>query len=218
MWHETVTTSLLSCLVVCSSASSLFERQIYHVAQSKVCNATEYGASTSLTDNADHIQAAIDACSDGGVVLLDGGEYNSGPLVVTGTKVTFEVTAGTSLKMAFPPIDNHDGSTWPSHSGNYIDVLVFKDCNGCTLTGQGLLHGGGIFHEWCGDGGCCGFKCFLALTSAILRNLNVQVLLVRSRKVEQEQAPLFGHKRLQRFHVVRKSYTSRRSQVQCRHQ
>ena len=30
----------------------------------------------------------------------------------------------------------------------YLQVLTYRDCHGCVLTGNGLLHGGGIFDQW----------------------------------------------------------------------
>ena len=107
------------------------------------CDPKTYGASTSADDNAEAIQAALDQCSTGGKVTIDGGAYRTGPLKVHGHGVTLSLSAGSSIVMAYPP------SKWPSSpDSGMTDVLRFQDCHGCSLTGEGLLHGGGITDNW----------------------------------------------------------------------
>lgn len=135
-------------------STRLFQRKVYEASGSRTCSPTDHGASPSLSDNAAAIQSALRECQGGGTVVLEGGEFKSGPLTVSGVNVTFEVADGASLRMAFPPLassqqkEAEGASVWPSSSGDYIDVLVFDQCYGCTLTGQGLLHGGGIADQW----------------------------------------------------------------------
>ena len=135
------------------SAMRLFQRRVYEGSGSDTCSPADHGASPSLPDNAAAIQSALRECQHGGTVVLEGGEFKSGPLTVSGVNVTFEVAGGASLRMAFPPLASQrskveEAGEWPSSSEAYSDVLVFDHCYGCTLTGQGLLHGGGIADQW----------------------------------------------------------------------
>mmetsp|Transcript_23138 Transcript_23138/g.60463 ORF Transcript_23138/g.60463 Transcript_23138/m.60463 type:complete len:414 (-) Transcript_23138:179-1420(-) len=102
------------------------------------CAITDHGASVGAADNAAAINAAISACSGGGTVVVAGGSYNTGPLVVSTSGITIEVESGSALVAAFGP-DN-----WPKDgSGGYQDFLVFNNCNGCGIVGGGVLFGKG---------------------------------------------------------------------------
>ena len=102
-------------LLLLSTASS--------IASSHVCDPTTHGASVDAPDNAESIQAALDECSGGGAVTVNGGAFRSGPLVVRGRGVTFSLSAGASLVMAFPP------AKWPTSGDAYVDVLTFQGLN-----------------------------------------------------------------------------------------
>ena len=126
----------------------------------RTCAITDHGASTSAHNNTRAIQSAIGACAGGGTVVVKGGHYKTGPLVVAGAKgLTIEVQQGSSLVAAFGPDD------WPvtqdrpfaaslrdtptpgppptPTTGHYQDFLVFDSCDHCGLTGEGTLFGKG---------------------------------------------------------------------------
>ena len=106
----------------------------------RTCAITDHGASPSAHNNTRAIQSAIGACAGGGTVVVKGGHYKTGPLLVAGAKgLTIEVQQGSSLVAAFGPDD------WPvAHSSDdYQDFLAFSRCDDCGLTGEGMLFGKG---------------------------------------------------------------------------
>ena len=132
------------------------------------CAISDHGATTDSKNNTAAIMAAIAACSNGGTVVVSGGAFKTGPLYVSGKDVTLEVRAGASLEAAFGPDDWPVSSSaslaaslngpehgiradcpcrtkgcCPATSGHYVDFIVFENCNGCALTGEGTLFGKG---------------------------------------------------------------------------
>ena len=103
----------------------------------KVCDPGSHGASPSSPDNANAIQNALDECSGGGVVVLEGGSFKSGPLTVTGRDVELVIKSGATLETAYGP------GAWPQADGEYADILAFRSCANCTLSGGGTLWGRG---------------------------------------------------------------------------
>ena len=80
-----------------------------------------------------------------------GGVFKVGPLSVTGSDIVIEVDHETSLVMAYPPLNSSESggaTSWPVEDDVYSDVLSFAQCERCELTGNGLLHGGGITDSW----------------------------------------------------------------------
>ena len=65
------------------------------------------------------VSANIGACAGGGTVVVKGGHYKTGPLLVAGAKgLTIEVQQGASLVAAFGPDD------WPvTHSSRPPSVV-----------------------------------------------------------------------------------------------
>ena len=134
----------------------------------KTCAITDHGASTSAANNTAAIAAAIVACAKGGTVLVAGGAYKTGPLVVSGaSNLELRVEAGASLEAAFGPDDwpvqdeasladmlRDEERTKPvvNTTGHYQDFLVFDSCDGCALTGEGMLFGKGgrppVGYDW----------------------------------------------------------------------
>eukprot|EP01047_Picozoa_sp_COSAG01_P011840 COSAG01_NODE_523_length_15948_cov_161.993690_6_plen_443_part_00 len=139
------------------------------VSAAKECNIVEFGADASAANNTAAIQKAIAACASGGTVTISGGDFKTGPLVVSGaTNLALTVEAGASLVAAFGPDDWPVTSSaslaaslrspehgirpdcpcrlkgcCPATSGHYQDFLVFTNCEGCSLRGKGTLFGKG---------------------------------------------------------------------------
>src|SRR5579883_3521128 len=69
-------------------------------ALAQVLNITSspYNASTSSSDNAAAIQAAINAVGSGGTVVVPAGNFLSGPLTLK-SNMTFTLSAGATLQM-----------------------------------------------------------------------------------------------------------------------
>jgi polygalacturonase len=66
------------------------------VSSAKECNIVEYGADASAANNTAAIQKAIAACASGGTVTISGGDFKTGPLVVSGATNLAGRTTGPS--------------------------------------------------------------------------------------------------------------------------
>ena len=106
------------------AASSLFA-QVINITSSP------YNASTSSSDNASAIQAAINACPSGGTVLVPSGTFLSGPLTLK-SNMTFQIASGATLKMTAM-------GTFPASS----DFLYGTGLTNLTINGAGTMDGQG---------------------------------------------------------------------------
>ena len=71
-------------------------------AEPKRCLLTAYGGSTASADNSDAMHKAIADC-EGGTVVVAGGYYKTGPVQVSGHKITVDVQDGSALVTAYGP-------------------------------------------------------------------------------------------------------------------
>ncbi len=105
---------------------------------------TDYDASTSSEDNAEAIQAALDACyaAGGGMVVIPAGEWLSGALVIKG-KTILHLAAGATLKMTpygvYPSDVATDFISNPNTSSNVQSDIVIEgeDKETSIIDGQG---------------------------------------------------------------------------------
>ena len=102
-------------------------------------NITSYGASTSSSDNATAVQAAINAASlaGGGTVVVPSGSYNCGPISLK-SNIDLQLSAGSVLKVI--PYGSYPGS------GGTARLINFIDLNGLTnvlISGSGQIDGQG---------------------------------------------------------------------------
>ena len=156
-------------IMLCNLALLSLAAQLASVSASKECAITDHGADASAANNTAAIQKAIAACAAGGTVIVTGGDFKTGPLVVSGgTNLALQVEAGASLVAAFGPDDWPVTSSaslaaslrspehgirpgcpcrtkgcCPATSGHYQDFIVFDNCEGCSLRGKGTIFGKG---------------------------------------------------------------------------
>ncbi|MGA8111855.1 MAG: glycoside hydrolase family 28 protein [Acidobacteriaceae bacterium] len=108
----------------------------------KTCDARKYGAKADGTTNDTRaLQSAIDACAArGGKVVLAGGTFLSGPLVLK-SNVDLDVAAGATLLGS----SNHDDYPEISEFRNpgRQSLLSAKDAENISITGGGTIDGAG---------------------------------------------------------------------------
>lgn len=103
---------------------------------SKQCPIVEYGAATSDdgTKNTEALHKAAAACAyNGGTVVVEGGEYNIGPLSFSGKGLFVEIKGGSALVAMSGP------DKWPAGK----NIVEFNKCDGCGLVGAGVVWGKG---------------------------------------------------------------------------
>ena len=102
------------------------------------CHITDHGADPGSDDNIKAINAAISACSKGGTVVVSGGAYKTSPIMIQdATNLLIEVQAEASLVTALGPSD------WPTGDNGMVPFILFKNTNGCSLGGDGVIWGRG---------------------------------------------------------------------------
>jgi polygalacturonase len=104
----------------------------------KVFDVRSYGAvGDGATDDGPAIQKAIDDANStgGGMVLLSGGTFLSGPLTL-GSNMDLRIRAGTILKAL--PMDRY-----PLVNGKHPDFMVAQRAHDLRLSGEGTIDGQG---------------------------------------------------------------------------
>ena len=107
-----------------------------------VCNVTQYGAKADgTTKNTAAIQKAIDDCSvKKGTVVLSGGTYVSGPLVLK-SNITFRVEKGATL------LGSADHDDYPKmevlRAAGRQSLISSDHAENITITGGGVIDGNG---------------------------------------------------------------------------
>ena len=98
------------------------------------CDIADFGATLASVNNTAAIMAALSACAGGGTVVVQGGSFKTGPLVVTGRGVVLHIGTGASLEAAFGPAD------WPlllaSAGPAANDMTERQPCSHPPCTGQ----------------------------------------------------------------------------------
>jgi polygalacturonase len=126
--------------------------------ESRLIDISKFGASLQSPDNTAAIQAAIDALPDYGTLRIPTGEWQSGPLFLK-SRMTFlvedgAVLTGLSDRAAYPilPPRHDDGrvlGTWEGVSeACYASLVTAIDCEDLTITGAGVIDGGGDRCDW----------------------------------------------------------------------
>ncbi|MBC7390556.1 MAG: T9SS type A sorting domain-containing protein [Opitutaceae bacterium] len=108
---------------------------------------TNYGASTSASDNSTAIQNAINACNaaGGGTVIIPSGTFLSAPLTME-SNVNLQLNAGAVLTAL--PYGNGNGSPTGSYPNNgtantYSNFIYGKNVTNIAVTGTGTIEGQG---------------------------------------------------------------------------
>jgi polygalacturonase len=107
------------------------------------CDARAYGATPNgTTMNTSAIQAAIDACAKkgGGKVLLDGGTFLSGPIVLK-SNIDLDIAQGTTLQGS----SNHDDYPKKTEFRNpgLQSLVSAANASNVSITGGGVIDGAG---------------------------------------------------------------------------
>jgi polygalacturonase len=107
------------------------------------CDVRAYGATpNSTTMNTSAIQAAIDACAKkgGGKVLLDGGTFLSGPIVLK-SNIDLDIAQGTTLQGS----SNHEDYPKKTEFRNpgLQSLVSAVDASNVSITGGGVIDGAG---------------------------------------------------------------------------
>lgn len=130
---------LISCSKSTTSYSSGANRGSYDTTvTAKTYIITNYGASTSFSDNTVFVQKTIDSCSaaGGGTVIVPAGTFLCGPVTLN-SNITFTLQSGAVLKAL--PYSAYPGA-------GTATVTSFINGNGAsniTITGTGTIEGQG---------------------------------------------------------------------------
>lgn len=109
----------------------------------RTCNAQKYGAKADgTTHDTRALQSAIDACAakGGGKVVLAGGTFLSGPLVLK-SNIDLDIAAGATL-LGSTNHDDYPEITEFRNPGRQ-SLLSAKDANNISITGGGTIDGAG---------------------------------------------------------------------------
>lgn len=153
----------------------------------KTVNITDKGASTSATDNATAIQAAIDEASSagGGKVVVPSGTWLSGPIVMK-SNVVFHLSAGATLKLlpyggtgadvaGCYPRTNSSGlnnyAVFMTGEKNMTNVIVEGEGETSVIDGQGT---GGWWSDYKNLGTRPGLIRFGSGSAFLFRNFKMQ--------------------------------------------
>lgn len=99
------------------------------------CNVMDYGAhGDGVTDDTKALQAAIDACSDGGTALLPEGKTFMSYALTATKPSSFVLSVGGTLRFF------NDTRTWPQSA---TFCITFAGGSGVAITGGGLVDGNG---------------------------------------------------------------------------
>jgi len=118
----------------------------------------DFGASTGSSDNAEAIQSAIAALPIGGTLKIPQGRWLSGPVFLK-SSMTLLIEEGaelaaTSERESFPilPARHPDGrvlGTWEGVAeACYAGLINAIDCRNLSITGAGIIDGGGDRGDW----------------------------------------------------------------------
>lgn len=101
-------------------------------------NIVDYGARTQNSDNAEYIQRAIDDLTDGGTLVIPGGEFVTGGLKLR-SDICIMLEAGAVLK-AHTDISKYMMNGYFDSFGNETNSLVIaKNCKNITFCGNGII-------------------------------------------------------------------------------
>lgn len=112
---------------------------------------TDFGASTDDTDNASHIQKAIDSMTDGGTLIIPKGEYVTGAFRLR-SNIHIYIEAGAVLK-AHGDISKYVKNGYFDSFGKETDSFITAfDCENITISGEGEIDmQGHLFVEYSSD-------------------------------------------------------------------
>jgi polygalacturonase len=115
----------------------------WRIALAATCDVRAYGATPNgTTMNTSAIQAAIDACAKkgGGKVLLDGGTFLSGPIVLK-SNIDLDIAPGTTLQGS----SNHDDYPKKTEFRNpgLQSLVSAANASNVSITGGGVIDGAG---------------------------------------------------------------------------
>ena len=98
-------------------------------------------------------QSDLDALPDGGTLIVPAGEWIVTPLLIPSHRHIY-LAAGARLlapgdRAAFPILPADEGGSWEGLPDNcYRAILTAIDAEGITITGPGLVDGGGARGDW----------------------------------------------------------------------
>lgn len=111
--------------------------------EGKIFNVKDYGAvGDGVTKDSKAIQAAINACTDGGKVVIPAGTYYTAPLTLK-SNMTLEIQNGATLlgsrdKSDYPVIKSRwEGTTFNS----YESLVTAVDAQNVNIVGEGTIDG-----------------------------------------------------------------------------
>lgn len=126
--------------------------------ESALIDIRDFGAATELDDNADAIARAIAAVPDGGTLSIPAGVWKTGPLYLK-SHMTLLIEEGAELSSLSDWSERHifparhtDGRVFGTWEGVaepiFASIINAIDCDGLTITGAGIVDGGGDRGDW----------------------------------------------------------------------
>lgn len=127
-------------------------------AESAIVDIRDFGASPELEDNADAIAEAISALPLNGTLRIPPGFWRSGPLYLK-SQMTLLIENGAELSSLSDwndreifPARHDDGRVFGTWEGvaepTFASIINAIDCEGLTITGGGIIDGGGDRGDW----------------------------------------------------------------------
>lgn len=127
-------------------------------AESNVLSIRDFGAETVYDDNTAFIQAAIDALPTGATLRIPRGTWLSGPLFLKSRMTLLledrAILAAIADRSGYPVLPAYDDAgrvlgTWEGVAeACYASLLTALDCERLTITGAGVIDGGGDRGDW----------------------------------------------------------------------
>jgi polygalacturonase len=121
-------------------------------------DAGDYGVSSTSPNNAKAFAAAIAAVPVGGTLIVPQGKFASGPVFLK-SDMTFYLPAGAEIaaiadRSDWPILAPYDDrgrvvGTWEGlPEASFASLITAVDCAGLTITGGGIVDGGGDRGDW----------------------------------------------------------------------
>jgi len=113
----------------------------------KVC-ITDYGADVNIENNAQAIQAAVDACAGGGVAVVPAGAFKSGAIKLHGNTTLYLEKDAVLLNTGnYRDYEKYMSEGWGKTASHWYDSFICADdCGNIAIEGEGTIDGADCYN------------------------------------------------------------------------